>query len=56
MGLSKNDFPHAYNLVQFIKENFNDYFCIGVTGYPSGHPQSPNLDEDLLRLKQKVSV
>ncbi|KAK9687830.1 Methylenetetrahydrofolate reductase [Popillia japonica] len=54
LGESKEDFPYAYNLVKYIRETFSDYFCIGVTGYPSGHPRSPNLNEDLAHLKQKI--
>ncbi|GJQ70183.1 putative methylenetetrahydrofolate reductase [Trypoxylus dichotomus] len=54
LGESKDDFPYACNLLEFIRQKFNDYFCIGVTGYPLGHPRSGSLDEDLLHLKEKV--
>jgi len=47
-----NGFGYASELVQFISENFS--FCIGVAGYPEGHPESSNRKEDLLHLKSKV--
>ncbi|KRT85764.1 hypothetical protein AMK59_1616 [Oryctes borbonicus] len=54
LGESQDDFPYARKLVEFIREKFSNYFCIGVTGYPSGHPRSASLNEDLLHLKEKV--
>jgi len=48
----ENGFGYAQELVQFTRENFS--FCIGVAGYPEGHPESMNRKEDLLHLKNKV--
>lgn len=51
---TEGGFGYANELVEFIKER--DDFCIGVAGYPEGHPEAPSLDEDLLNLKRKVSA
>ena len=47
-----NGFGYAEELVQFIRERFS--FCIGVAGYPEGHPECSNREEDLFHLKNKV--
>ncbi|KAG7192323.1 uncharacterized protein KQ657_002042 [Scheffersomyces spartinae] len=31
------DFNYAVDLVRYIKEQYGDYFCVGVAGYPEGH-------------------
>lgn len=48
----KGDFKYAYQLVEFIKKN--DNWSIGVAGYPEGHPDSKNLEEDVNYLKLKI--
>lgn len=52
--IQNQDFKHANELVEFIKNNTN--FSIGVAGYPEGHIESPDLDADIKFLKQKVDA
>ncbi|XP_022905614.2 methylenetetrahydrofolate reductase (NADPH)-like [Onthophagus taurus] len=51
--VAKDDFPFAKDLVEFIKENYKDYFCVGITGYPSGHHRVATLELDTKYLKEK---
>lgn len=48
----KHDFQYASDLVSFIREN-GDFDIIGAC-YPEGHPNSTNIEEDILHLKKKV--
>src|SRR5262245_4239786 len=47
-------FPHANELVRFIRARKN--FCLGVAGYPEGHPEAPSKETDLVNLKRKVDA
>ena len=48
---------HADALVRFIKERHEDFFSIGVAGFPEGHPESSgDLEADVQRLKGKIDA
>src|SRR5258708_23872960 len=48
-------FRYANELVQFIRSQGFD-FCLGVAGYPEGHPEAKSKEDDLLHLKRKVDA
>ena len=47
---------YANELVSLIRENFGDWFSIGVAAYPEGHPESPDIDTDIFYFKKKVDA
>jgi methylenetetrahydrofolate reductase (NADPH) len=49
---TEGGFAYADQLVQFTRARHD--FCVGVAGYPEGHPQCLNLKRDLEHLKGKV--
>ncbi|MCX7726920.1 MAG: methylenetetrahydrofolate reductase [NAD(P)H] [Chitinispirillaceae bacterium] len=48
-------FTYASELVAFIRSKFPE-FCIGVAGYPEGHPETPNRLKEIENLKRKVDA
>ena len=52
----KDGCKHADELVKLIRENFGDYYCIAVASYPEGHPESPNMEQEIRFFKQKVEA
>jgi methylenetetrahydrofolate reductase (NADPH) len=49
---TEGGFGFADELVAYIKSRKD--FCVGVAGYPEGHPQCLNKTRDLEHLKRKV--
>ncbi len=50
-----NGFDYAADLVSFIKKNY-PHICIGVAGFPEGHPLTPNRLKEIEYLKAKVDA
>lgn len=48
-------FRYANELVRFIRSQGYD-FSLGVAGYPEGHPEARNKEEDIQNLKKKVEA
>jgi methylenetetrahydrofolate reductase (NADPH) len=51
----QNGFYFAADLVAFIKKNYPE-ICIGVAGFPEGHPATPNRLLEIDYLKAKVDA
>ena len=50
-------FSHAFELVQYIREHYGDYFSIAVAGFPEGHPEAVGGPElEMQHLKQKIDA
>ena len=50
------DLNHANQLVELIRQAFDDYFHIEVAAYPEFHPQATTPEQDLLHFKHKVEA
>lgn len=51
----ENGFNHAFELVAYIKKHFPE-MCVGVAGFPEGHPATPNRLLEIDHLKAKVDA
>lgn len=52
----KNIFPHAVDLISFIREKTDKKFKIYAACYPEGHTESSDFDADINFLKAKVDA
>ena len=52
----KEDFPHAVDLIKFIRQQKGQKFKIYAACYPEGHIEAPSFDTDLQYLKEKVDA
>lgn len=58
---NEGEFVYAIDLVNYIRKEHNDWFCIGVAAYPEGHadvthPEALNPADDIPFLAQKVEA
>lgn len=49
-----HDFKYANELVEYLK--LNSSLSIGVAGYPEGHIEAPDLEADIVCLKNKINA
>lgn len=52
----KDHFKYSSELVSFIRQEYGDYFSIGVAGFPEGHPLAQSVEADADILKQKIDA
>jgi methylenetetrahydrofolate reductase (NADPH) len=50
------DFKNAVNLLRHLRKQFGNTFSLGCAGYPEKHPEAPDFETDLRRLKDKVDA
>ncbi len=50
------NFKNAVDLIRHIRARYGSEFSIGCAGYPEKHPEAPDFETDLQRLKEKVAA
>ena len=50
-----NELPHASDLIEFIRENYDGYFSTGGAVFPEKHPDSIDWESEIKFLKLKVN-
>ena len=49
-------FGHASELIEAVRAKFGSAFAVGAGCYPEKHPEAPDQETDILRLKDKIDV
>jgi len=49
-----DNYKHSSELITFLKQEYNDDFCLGVAGFPEMHPLSDTKETDMKYLKHKI--
>ncbi len=52
---AENGLAYARELVALIRDKYPD-ICCGVAGYPETHPEAVSVDDDIIRLKEKLDA
>ena len=54
----KKELKYGYELIEFIRKHYGDWFTIGVPGFPEGHILTPQkkLDSKYLKVKEDASA